>query len=158
MSLTTVEVYGINARKTEALPSGPRYVPNYQTQLPTKHRGKAAQSKRGTATTQKHFVLRLDEAEALEDRGDYGKAEAAYNDLVHFCKHEFGANRYETAIPYNHLALLHRHRGKLELAKALFEKSLKILILTQGENHHYTRIVRANLAALPTREHVDRRS
>jgi hypothetical protein len=145
LNLTNAEVNGIVVRKTKAPASGATLEKRNGTQSATKHSEKKERFSRPDPTRKQTFLHLLDKAEALEDHGDYGNAEARYNQLIHFCKHKFGAHRYETAIPFNQLALLHRHRGRLELATTFFEKALKILIQTQGGNHDHTRTVQANL-------------
>jgi tetratricopeptide (TPR) repeat protein len=142
------EVTGISTTKSKPKASGATFERKSSTQPTRNWGGKENQVQRANSVSIDTFFRRLDEAETLEDRGALGKAEARYNQLIDLCKRKLGVERHETAIAYNHLALLHLRGGKLELAKPLFEKSLRILIRTLGIDHRHTSTVRANLADL----------
>jgi hypothetical protein len=152
MNLSNAEVNGINVRKSKSLTSRARYEQHSSTPMTTKWILKKKHFNRKKTVARYTFKLRFNEAKSFEDRGAYGKAEGLYNQLIRFCEHSFGADRYETGIPLNQLALLHFRRGRLELAKPLFERSLKILIRTRGVNHRHTRTVTANLVDLDFRK------
>jgi tetratricopeptide (TPR) repeat protein len=157
LRLTNAEVNGFPTKSSESRPARATCERKFSSHVTTKSRGKKKQRKKGRGAARHTFKLRFNEAKTLEHRRAYGRAEALYNQLIHFCKHKIGINRSEAAIPYNQLALMHFQRGRLELAKPLFEKSLQILITSRGTGHRHTQTVRANLAYL-LREQARRHS
>jgi hypothetical protein len=148
MNLSNAEVNGIKSKNTKPTNPLAEFSHVVLTQpKPIRTRNKKQIEK--DSHKQIHVFNRLlDEAEAAEDEGPEGKAENLYNRLIHFCKRQFSVDQYETAVACNHLALLHLRRGRFELAKPLFEKSLRILVRRRGTNHMHTRTVQANLADL----------
>jgi tetratricopeptide (TPR) repeat protein len=145
MNLSNAEVNGMQSTKNKSITSVARFEQKHSTRPTTNWSDHKKRFNEVNWNAIHEFEQILGKAEAFEDRGAYGKAESLYNQLIHFCKRRFSAKRYETAIPYNHLALLQFRRGRLELAKNLFERSLEILIRTMGANHRHARTVRANL-------------
>ncbi len=166
MNLSYAEVNGIyaiveaNANKARKTKISKRLAISDQTiatRLTSQRNGKKKKKKKNRRKKNRsdrmklaeaRFVVRLEEAEAVEDRGDYGKAEFLYNELICLCKRDFRIGRHELAFLYHDLARLHLCRDRLELAKILFEKSLEVFVRTVGVEHRYTRTVRADLAAL----------
>ena len=96
----------------------------------------------------------LAEAGALHARGQSGKAEHTYNELIHFCKQNISSKRYETALAFNDLGVLHFNCLRIEKAKPLFQKALAILEKTVGEAHPFTQTVRENLAFLRSKAEI----
>ncbi len=164
MNLSYAEVNGIyaiveaNASNARKIKMSERLAISDQanaTRLTSKRNGKKKNNKKKKKNrsdrvklAEASFEVRLEEAEAVEDRGDYGKAEFLYNELICLCKRDFRIGRHELAFPYHDLARLHLYRGRLELARILFEKALEVLVRTVGVKHRHTRIVRVNLARL----------
>ena len=122
MNLSNAEVNGIQSRKAKStnIPAGLLVQMNATHPTPNGSPNKKLVNK----VIRKHihiFRFLIDEAEAAEDQGVDGQAESLYNQLIRYCKRNLSVDQYETAIAYNHLALLHLRRGRFESAKPLFE-------------------------------------
>jgi hypothetical protein len=156
LNLSNAEVNGIYPRgavrgTSERINSVPRAVARFErmnaTPLTKRMGSEKKQTNRFNESHRTDFVGLLDEAERFEHCGDYGKAEAIYNQLIHFCKNKFGLGRYETAIPYGRLARISFRRGRLEMAERLSEKSLEVLNRTVGAGHNRAVPLRTSLAS-----------